>query len=74
MAGETWIPITERLPDEKGSYWITTIDGTVHLGYMKPDGSGFRRRDAVAWMPYPPEPEPAQFVVIINNREESTND
>lgn len=61
-----WIAVSDQLPDEKGSYWITTVDGTVHLGYLKPDGSGFRRSGVVAWMPYPQAPEPARFSIILN--------
>lgn len=60
-----WVAVTDGLPDEKGSYWVTTIDGTVHLGYLNKEGTAFRRKDVVAWMPYPPEPEPARFTVTV---------
>lgn len=53
-----WTPIEKKLPKPNGSYWVTYKDGTVHLGYMKPDGSGFRAKDVIAWMPYPKEPKP----------------
>lgn len=62
---EEWVAVTDRLPDEKGSYWITTVDGTVHLGFMKPDGTAFRRSGVVAWMPHPQTPEPARFTVTV---------
>ena len=60
-----WIAVTDQLPSGKGSYWVTTIDGSVHLSFMKPDGTAFRRKEVVAWMPYPPQPEPARFSVTV---------
>ncbi len=65
MANDEWVAVTDRLPDGKGSYYVTTICGTVHLSYMKPDGTGFRRQGVVAWMPKPKEPEPARFTVTV---------
>ncbi len=65
MSENKWNAVTDGLPDKDGSYWITTVDGTVHLGYMNQEGTAFRRKGVVAWMPYPKEPEPARFTVTV---------
>lgn len=59
-AANQWTYLPE-LPTMDGAFWVTAKDGTVHLGYMKPDMSGFRRKGVVAWMPYPEQPRPAEI-------------
>lgn len=61
-----WIAVTDRLPSPAGSYWVTTVEGMVHLGFMNEEGTAFRRKGVVAWMPCPPTPEPARFTIRVN--------
>ena len=59
-----WIPVTERFPEERGSYLVTVVDGTIKRAiaqwlYDVADGEGYFvcdeccAEDIVAWMPLP---------------------
>lgn len=66
-----WIPCSERLPDEVGTYIVTDEDGdvyeydycdlTVHVGRWS-----FGRRKIIAWMPLP---EPFKKEPEANDRQ-----
>lgn len=48
----TWIPVSERLPEDSGYCLTTTMYGEVYCDYWT--GIGFDRQEAViAWMPLP---------------------
>lgn len=47
-----WIPVSERLPEEKGTYLTTTIKGAVRVNHFYGKHWGYSN-DAVAWMPLP---------------------
>lgn len=48
----SWIPVTERLPEERGYYLTTTKNGEVYCDYW--DEDNFNRTELViAWMPLP---------------------
>ena len=54
----TWIPVTERLPEETGQYIVCTKKGYVyctifHGGYFGAKGS----THVAYWMPLPEAPE-----------------
>ena len=47
-----WIPVSERLPEERGYYLTTTKTGEVYCDYW--DEDNFNRTELViAWMPLP---------------------
>lgn len=49
-----WIPVTERLPDSGGLYFVTLVSGEVATSYFNGENrcfSGFK--DVMAWMPLP---------------------
>ena len=59
-----WIPVTEKLPEERGTYLVTVVDGTIKRAlaqwwYDVDNGEGFfacddcYAEDIVAWMPLP---------------------
>lgn len=59
-----WIPVTERLPEERGTYLVTVNDGGIRVAiaqwwYDVDDGEGYfvcddcYAEDIVAWMPLP---------------------
>lgn len=48
----TWIPVSERLPEDSGYCLTTTMYGEVYCDYWT--GIGFNRQESViAWMPLP---------------------
>ena len=47
-----WIPCSEILPKEKGTYLTTTIKGAVRVNHFHGKQWGYSN-DAVAWMPLP---------------------
>ena len=52
-----WIPVTERLPEEDGTYIVCLEDGSVfEYGYITnwyDDAWEYCKKDIVAWMPRP---------------------
>ena len=59
-----WIPVTERLPEERGTYLVTVVDGTIKRAVAQwwhdvDNGKGYfvcddcYAEDIVAWMPLP---------------------
>lgn len=49
-----WIPVTERLPEENGSYLACTVDGYITaLWYDREMGWLIKDITIVAWMPLP---------------------
>jgi len=52
-----WIPVTERLPEEDGTYIVCLEDGSVfEYGYITnwyDDAWEYCKKDIVAWMPLP---------------------
>lgn len=51
-----WIPITERLPEERGEYLITTTDGLVNKCFFIGKGERYffgMHEYVTAWMPLP---------------------
>lgn len=60
---KNWIPITERLPEERGEYLITTTDGRVDKCFFigKGENHFFGMHEYVtAWMPLPKPYEEGQ--------------
>ena len=51
----TWIPVTERLPEEDGSYMTTTEYGAVRVNHFYPRNKtwGYKSNRTIAWMPLP---------------------
>lgn len=50
-----WIPCSERLPDEDGSYLTTTEYGAVRVNhfYWRSKTWGYHSNKTIAWMPMP---------------------
>lgn len=51
-----WIPVTERLPEERGEYLITTTDGQVDKCFFIGKGERYffgMHEYVTAWMPLP---------------------
>ena len=46
-----WIPVSERLPEEKGYYLTTTMYHEVYCDYW--DENFNRTEEVIAWMPLP---------------------
>ena len=70
-----WIPVTERLPDEDGTYLVCTAPGTVttarfyafksfpatkHLPALHRPSSWQSNRNVTHWMPLPEAPKEVQ--------------
>lgn len=57
MSEMNWIPCSERLPEEKGLYFVTTdgrYDDIVALTfYDLIDNVWYTASDVIAWMPLP---------------------
>ena len=62
--GQRWIPVTERLPEKRGTYLVTVNDGGIRVAiaqwwYDVNNGKGYfvcddcYAEDIVAWMPLP---------------------
>lgn len=51
----TWIPCSERLPEEDGSYMTTTEYGAVRVNHFYPRNKtwGHKSNRTIAWMPLP---------------------
>jgi hypothetical protein len=47
-----WIPVTERLPEERGLYLTTTKDKAVYCDHWNEDNFD-RTEIVIAWMPLP---------------------
>ena len=47
-----WIPVSERLPEERGFYLTTTKDKAVYCDYWNEDNFD-RTEMVIAWMPLP---------------------
>ena len=61
LANDGWIPVSERLPEEKGWYLITDKREDVAISFFFIDDHSFRRGynpPAVAWRPLPPAYQP----------------
>ena len=60
-AGQGWIPCSERLPSESGTYLTTTAKGSVCTDHFYANSNDIcgrhwsyhRRREPIAWMPLP---------------------
>ena len=51
-----WIPVTEKLPEESGSYQVTTTHGKVATYVFGADSISsheYWKRCVLAWMPLP---------------------
>ena len=50
-----WIPVTERLPEERKNVLVTTIDGDIKVSYRSDVTYWWNigRGGVVAWMPLP---------------------
>jgi hypothetical protein len=62
-----WVPVSERLPEESGKYWISCADGWLGVAYYddydgiwevanSPIGTT-QVHDTLYWMSLPPNPE-----------------
>lgn len=56
---QKWIPVTERLPSEKGTYLIFTDRGGILMAhwYGKSWGGGYAVQHITHWMPLPLPPK-----------------
>lgn len=60
MTGE-WVPLSERLPEEDGKFYLFTDGYNMSVERYKydaidhffPEGRWFQLEEAVAWMPLP---------------------
>lgn len=52
LAQTEWIPVSERLPDENGSYLVTVKRGYIVLGLWI--GVAENWANVIAWLPLPP--------------------
>lgn len=60
-AVQGWIPCSERLPEESGTYLTTTVKGSVCTDHFYANSNDIcgrhwsyhRRREPIAWMPLP---------------------
>lgn len=56
---QRWIPVTERLPEKDGKYWVTNTQGQAVIYVFDSTGNSeeYWGRCVIAWMPYcRPEP------------------
>lgn len=58
---DTWIPITEKLPDRLGEVMACNKDGLITIGYIRKregyytcEHLPFVTEDIIAWQPLPP--------------------
>ena len=63
MAEMNWIPVAERLPEEKGLYFVTTDgrcdDDIIEVAfYDQPYNVWYIANNVIAWMPLPEPYEP----------------
>ena len=53
---QRWLPVTERLPEQEGSYIVRTASGSVTIVTFYPEFERFQRI-FTHWMPLPEAPE-----------------
>ena len=60
---QRWIPVSERLPEKDGEYWVTNTQGQTVVYVFNTSGNSnseeYWKRCAIAWKPYY-RPEPYQ--------------
>ena len=55
LESSTWIPVTERLPEESNEYLVSTVWEDVTTDYFRTDSGWmtFEKKEILAWMPLP---------------------
>ena len=52
-----WISVKERMPEEKGDYLVTFIDGTVYVNHYDANKINWGWEKTTHWQPLPTPPE-----------------
>ena len=52
---QRWIPVSERLPEDDGYYFVTEKDGRIgtYVFHKQGNSEEYWKRCAIAWMPLP---------------------
>ena len=72
---QVWIPVSERLPEDNGYYFVTTKNGKICTYIFNDEGNSeeYWKRCVIAWLPFSPKPYVRTFEELQDELRECIN-